>query len=179
MEPDDVDGVPAEMVFGVDVAPNQEWAAIVAASESDGRVLVELTNADGVFDHRPGMDWLSDRVRALAVLIPGAVFAFAAGSAFEALVPELERDGVVLRRVLRRDVAAACGYFMELVQSGRLAHLGQDDLTESVMAARTKTVGESAIVWVRNGLASLAPTYAASLAAWQVNVGADPALNVW
>ena len=44
---------------------------------------------------------------------------------------------------------------MELVQSGRLAHLGQDDLTESVMAARTKTVGESAIVWVRNGLASL------------------------
>ena len=88
-------------------------------------------------------------------------------------------DDLTMGEWLRRDVAAACGYFMELVQSGRLAHLGQDDLTESVMAARTKTVGESAIVWVRNGLASLAPTYAASLAAWQVNVGADPALNVW
>ena len=175
---DDLLDATDEVVFGVDVSPGHDWSAIVAGSALDERVLVELTNADGVFDHRPGMDWLSNRIRDLAELMPSAVFAFAAGSGFEALVPELERDGIALRRVLRRDVAAACGYFMELVQSGRLAHLGQDDLTESVMAARTKTVGESAVVWVRSGLADLSPTYAASLAAWQVNVGIDPAQNV-
>lgn len=169
----------AEPWFAVDVSPSRDWAAIVSAGSVGETVQVEMTSRDGVSDHRPGTDWLRGRIAELREAFGDVPFAFAAGSAFEALVPELERDGVNLVRVSRRDVPAACGYFHDLVTSKRLTHLGQDDLTDAVMAARQKQIGESAFIWIRSGLADLAPLYAACLAAWQASAAQDPSANVW
>lgn len=175
---------PEEPWFAVDVSPGQDWAAIVAAGQvaaEDGveRLQVEVTSRDGVFDHRPGMGWLRGRIAELRETFGDVPFAYAAGGAFEALVPELLEDGVNLVRVARADVAAACGYFFEQFKSGRLAHPEQDDLTDAVRTARQKQIGDSAFIWIRDGLADLAPLYAACLAAWQANAGQDPAANVW
>lgn len=169
------EGVPC---FAVDVSPGQEWAAIVSAMPNGERVQVEVTSHDGVMDHRPGVGWLRARINEIRQShdVP---FLFQAGGGFEALVPELEEDGAQLVRVPRSGVAAACGHLFELFKSGRLAHLGQDELFDAVRVARQKQIGDSAFVWVRDGLADLAPLYGASLAVWAVSTGRDPAANVW
>lgn len=175
---------PDEPMFAIDVSPGQDWAAIVAAGlvyDTAGveRHLVEVTSRDGVFDHRPGIGWVRDRVTQIREKFPTAQFVYAAGGGLESLVPDLEEDGVPLVRLPRSEVAAACGYLFELFKSGRLAHPQQDDLTDAVRTARQKQIGDSAFVWIRDGLADLAPLYAACLAVWQVNAGKDPAANVW
>jgi len=176
-----VDPTPASgpLWFAVDVSPGQEWASIVVASEVDGRVRVEVTGRDGVIDHRPGVGWLRERINQLRADVADVPFRFQAGGGFESLVPDLEEDGAQLVRVPRFEIAAACGHFFELFTSKRLAHLGQDDLFDAVRVARQKQIGDSAFVWVRDGLADLAPLYAASLAVWGLSVGKDPAANVW
>lgn len=170
---------PEEPWFAIDVSPGHDWAAIVSAGNVGDSVQVELTSRNGLIDHRPGTDWLRGRIAELRETFGDVPFAFPAGGGFEALVPELERDGVNLIRVPRGEVAAACGYFFDLVTSRRLAHLGQSALSSAVMSARQKQIGESAFIWIRNGLADLAPLYAACLAAWQASAAQDPAANVW
>lgn len=170
---------PANACFAIDVSADHAWSAIVCAGEVGDRMQVQVTERDGVVDHRPGMDWLPARIAELRESQGDVSFAFAGGSAVEAIVPELEADGVQLVRVPRRDVLAACGLFLEQATSGKLAHLGQDDLTEAVMSAKRKQVGESAFSWTIGGLADLAPLYAASLAIWQVASAEDVSANVW
>lgn len=172
-------GTPSEPVFAIDVSPARDWAAIVAAGYSGDRVAVEITGSGGLVDHRPGTAWLLERVQELSERFNYPAFSFQAGSALEALVPDFEREGIVLNRVVRRDVASAAGHFFDLVTSGRLTHIGQDDLTDAVLVARQKHVGDAAFVWTRNGLTDLSPLYAASLAVWHLNAAGDPAQNVW
>lgn len=165
--------------FAVDVSADHAFAAIVCAGEVDGRIQVQVTERDGVVDHRPGMDWLRGRIAELRESQGDPQFAFMAGSAIEAIVPELEADGAQMVRVSRTNTAAACGLFLDLASSGRLAHLGQDDLTDAAMSAKRKTIGESAFIWTVGGFADLAPLYGASLAVWQWATADDPAANVW
>ena len=170
---------PSEPFFAVDVSPDHSWAAIVSAGTVGDRVQVEVTSRGGVVDHRPGVDWLPKRILELRKTFGDVPFAFAGGGGFEALVPELEREGVILSRIPHASLPAACGYFFDLVTSKRLSHLSQDALSEAVMAARQKKIGDSAFVWIRSGIADLAPLYAACVAAWQASATQDPALNVW
>lgn len=174
------DDVPVgEPWFAIDVSPGRDWAAIVSAGNMGDKVQVEITSRDAVFDHRPGVEWVRGRVAELREAFNDPVFAFYGGGAVEALVPGLLEDGVNLVPVGRKDMAAACAYFYDLVVSKRLLHVGQEDLTDAVMAARQKQIGDSAFLWIRNGLADLAPLYAACLAVWQCSAAQDPSANVW
>lgn len=171
---------PSSPDFAFDVSPARDSASIVAASDSNGMTRVELTGADGAIDHRPGTDWLAGRMKAISHACPDAVFAYSAGGAAESCIPDLDAAGVRTARVSRRDMIAACGRFYDLATRGELRHIGQDDMTDSVMALRKKTVGEAAFLWVKTDQTSdITAGYAASLAAWQLAQGRSITSMVW
>ncbi len=171
---------PTLPVFAFDVSPARDCASIVAASDMAGRIRVELTGAGGVIDHRPGTEWLTGRMTAISRRYPNATFGFAAGGAAESCIPDLESAGVRVTRIARRDMIAACGRFYDLAARGTLCHIGQDDMTESVMRLRKKTVGEAAFLWVKSDqTADITAGYAASLAVWLCARSRDITSMVW
>lgn len=173
----------AEPMFALDVSPDRNWAAIVVAGrrEGDDRTHVEITGNDREFDYRPGTTWLRFRCRDLLAKRGELTLHIAQGSAAESLVPDLEEDGIRIERIPNADVIAACGRFYDLAHGNRLAHLGQDELTNAVTGARQKALGERAFTWIRAGsMGDISPLYAATLAVWKVVGSAyDPLANIF
>ena len=170
----------ANPVFAFDVAPGQDRASIVAAGDVDGRMQVEVTGVDGVLDSRAGVDWLPARMAHLQKRFPSARFSYAARSAAEALVPDLASVGVRVDRVQSMDVPAACAAFYNACVYGQLMHIGQRELTDSVMRLRRKTIGEAAFKWVRSDVSQdITAAYAASLALWRAQTRRDVTQLVW
>lgn len=167
--------------FALDVSPERDWASIVVAGVNQyGRTHIEITSRDGVLDHRPGTNWVRDRLVQLAADRGGLAVNIAAGSAAESLAPDLDNAGIRVERIAMRDVVSACGRFYDLAINEQLSHLVQDDLTNAVIGARKKNLGERAFMWVRTGsVGDITPLYAATLAVWAVDTALDPVLNVW
>lgn len=171
-----------EPVFGLDITPGHEWATIVAAGRnSEGRMHLEITSRGSAFDHRPGTDWVVARLAEIRQAQGGYCrLVIAAGSAAEALVPELERAGFTVDRVKAAEVPAACGHFYDLAIHSDMSHLGQEELTASVTAARRKWVADRTFTWVRtSSTVDLSPLFAATWAAWVTDSEIDAAANVW
>lgn len=174
--------VVGEPIFGLDMTPGHEWATIVAAGRNpDAHMHLEITSRGTAFDHRPGTDWVVPRLMEIRQAQNGYCrLVIAAGSAAEALVPELERSGFVVERVRAVDVPAACGHFYDLANQGLMAHLGQAELTGSVTVARRKWVADRTFTWIRTDPAiDLSPLFAATWAAWVADSEIDAAANVW
>lgn len=172
----------AELVFAVDVAPDRTWSAIlVAGKRADGKIHHEITSNKDEFDYRPGTSWLRFRLRAIKAARGSLKVHIAQGSAAESLVPDLEDDGITVERIPNAEVISACGRYYDLAHGGRLAHLGQDELTNAVTGARQKMLGEKAFVWIRAGsMSDISPLYAATIAVWKVAGSAyDPLANIF
>lgn len=172
----------SEPVFGLDISMGREWATIVAAGRNaDGIMHVEITSRGNAFDHRPGTDWVIDRLEEIRRAQDDFMrLVIIAGSAAESLVPELVKRGFTIERVNAQYMPAACGHFYDLAIQDDLAHLGQDELTASVTAARRKWVADRAFVWTRaDTTVDLTPMYAATIAAWISDSDGDIASNVW
>ena len=172
--------------FGLDVAPMQDWAAIsvVGTREGDARLHVEITSRSGVMDHRPGTDWVTGRLVELHEAFPDAPVAIAAGSAAAGFAPGIEKLGIKVDAVPNSDVPAACGLFYSLATAAvpGLAHLGQPDLDQAVIACRRQFVGDKTFVWARRKSAGdITPLYAATIAHWSATQAVDmsPVNNVW
>lgn len=151
------------LVFAVDVTPSREWSSVCAASlRPDGRVHVEVVaRAKGV-SWVP--DWLAERV---AVHKPLGVVLDPSGPA-GTLVPDLAARKVDVVLTGARDMAQACGRFLDAVLEGRLAHIGQEPLSEAVAGARRRTLGD-AWAWARRDTSvDLSPLVGVTLAAWKL-----------
>ena len=169
--------------FSLDVSPNRSHAAIaVVGANSDGMWHLEVTSRQGVFDARPGLDWVIPRLTALVEAFPNMDLAIASRSAAESLVPAIEALGVKVTTI--NDLPAACGYFYDRVVAQEVRHLGQQPLNEALAAATRRDVGDNAFVWWRRKSSSdISALYAVTLALWQAEQERNNSMsainNVW
>lgn len=156
----DVAAPDGRLVFGVDVAPNRDSAAIAVADEQSRVEVVE---------HRPGVGWVADRLVELAQTwgAPVAVDQRAAAATF---MPDLEDAGVDVLAMGTDDVAAACGKFYDRTMDGLLAVRPHEGLNAAVAGAARRNVGDRWLWGRRTSSVDITPLVAVTLAlggAWR------------
>jgi phage terminase large subunit-like protein len=160
---EDVDSAPdGRVVFAVDMPPNREACSIVVAGHRpDGLGHVELVA------HEPGTAWVAGRVKELHRKWKAEV-AVDPSSPAGSLIPELKKAGVEVVEVAGREMAQACGHFVDMVSEGSVRHIGQAKLNVAVDAGRKRTLGD-AWAWHRKDTSSdISPLVGATLALWTV-----------
>lgn len=152
--------------IALDVARDRSWSAIAAAGPSrDGsRTVVE------VLDRRPGVAWVTDGIRAARAeyrAVPVVADSLVAAS----IVAELARARIVVDAIGASDHAKACGTFVDLLASDRLAHRSQAVLDDAVTGAARRPLGD-AWLWSRSRSdVDISPLVAVTLAAWKAHTG--------
>jgi phage terminase large subunit-like protein len=177
------------VAFAVDVTPSRDAACIaVYGLREDG-----LGHAE-VIDHRPGTDWVVDRLAELKRRHnPVAIGVDAKGPA-GALLTALEKAGITAPEDAGRrrhgdlaiptapEVAAACGQFADAVRQGTLRHIGQDLLEVAVRGVKTRPLGEAWAWGRRVSTVDISPLVAATHARWAFETApepSDPLNNIW
>lgn len=161
--------------FGVDVAADRSHACIgVAGVRPDGVRHVE------VVEYRRGTGWVVERLSELVRRwSPDAVVVDAAGPA-GSLLADFEVAGIPVVLTSARDMAQACGMFFDSVQLETVRHRGQAELTDAVLAARRRPLGD-AWAWARKSATDdVSPLVAVTLAHWAArsSVPSDPGVYV-
>jgi len=156
------------LVFGVDATPDRSSAAIMCCDQSSN---LELPMTEfGVYDHRPGLDWLSARVVELATK-HDAIAAVDTASPAHSFAYEWERQGVTVKRLTSREMAGACGTMYDAIINHTIAVRTHPALNAAVAGARQRYWGD---VWFwarRDTTVDVCPLGAASIARW---VASDP-----
>lgn len=147
--------------FMFDVSPNRSTATIsVAGLRADGLPHVE------VVDHRPGTEWIVDRLVELAGRHECCAVPYDNSSPAASLVPDLQDAGVNLRKMTSTDMAQACGRFFDAVQQQRLRHRGSVELQAAVLSAARRPLGD-AWAWARKtSTGDITPLVACTGALW-------------
>jgi phage terminase large subunit-like protein len=149
--------------FAADVTPDRSFGSIaVAGWRDDRRRHLELV------EHRPGTDWMIDRLRDLdrrwsplpVVVDPGGP----AGS----LLLDLAGAGIATETLSAREYAQACGQLYDAVGAAEVRHLDQPVLNTAVSSARKRVLGD-AWAWARKTGGDISPLVAVTLAAWGLN----------
>lgn len=152
------------LVLGLDVSPDRTSATIGACGKVGAWYPVEIV------DHRPFVGWVHDRLVDLSkkwrapVVIDG-------GSPAGTLIPELERAGVEVITLTARQYSHACGGFFDACQDGRIAHLGDRLLSNSVGAATKRRLGDG-WAWNRRSSVDITPLVSVTLAHHGLTAGA-------
>lgn len=144
--------------FAVDVAPDRSSAVVAAAGvRGDGLVHVE------VVDRRAGTGWVGERVAELVARHDSA------GVLVDSVSPAASLADTVGAEVVTSQVMArACGAFFDLVEQGRVRHLGDPALLAAVKGARRRPLGD-AWAWSRRAsTVDISPLVAVTLAAHAV-----------
>jgi hypothetical protein len=160
--------VPAPVTaIALDVAADRAWASIAVAGPAADRFAVE------VVDRRPGVAWVADGIRAVRAAhrgVPVVADALVAAS----IVAELTRGRIAVEAVGAADHAKACGTFVDLLASGRLAHRSQRVLDDAVAGAARRPLGD-AWLWSRSRSdVDISPLVAVTLAAWRAHNAPPP-----
>lgn len=158
-----------QLVFAVDVNPERS-AAAVASSDGSSVELVE---------HRPGTGWLAQRCAELDARWGPASWVLDQGGPAGSLVVELERAGVRVDAMSRREMVGACGVFFDAVVDRRVKVRSHSSLDAAVGAVGKRSVGD-AWMWSRKGAADICPLVAVTLAfgAGQGRSGRGPLVAV-
>jgi len=151
--------IPGERVtLGVDLTPERDRGALVAAGDVSGRTPLE------VIEHTSDLTRLEQRTVEVAVHHRAPLVIDRANPA-ASFIPALERAGVEVRLINGPDFARACGEFHDAARYRRLSHRGDYRLTDAVLGSAKRSVGD-AWVWKRRGPSDLSPLIAATLARW-------------
>ena len=146
---------PSPVAFGVGVAHDRSWTTIgIAGVRPDGNRYVQA------IESARGTGWVVDRVAALSRTWKPLGIAIEASGPAGSLLPEFEQKRV--RKVVSmagRDVAQACGLFVDAVSEGTLRHDNGRLLEISLLAAKKKTSGQ-AWVWAPRDDTDIAPLQA-------------------
>ena len=164
------------VALGVDVSPDGATAIAIAGARSDGLLHVE------VIDHKPGTAWAVERIQALVRRWSPSAVVLDAGAPAGALLPDLERVGVQVRKVAGREMAQAAVALAAHIDQQTVRHLQQPDLDTAVAAARRRMVGDLWAFGRRGSFADISPLGAAALAAWghAQTAGREPQiLDIW
>lgn len=156
----------SNLVLAVDIAPNRGISTIVIA----GNVGTEESpkyHIEGI-ENKAGTGWVVNRVIQLVRDhgIRSVVLDLQGPAA--TLIDDLRRAKVKVATTQARDMAIACGYFMDAVHESTLVHLNQPYLNIAVAQARKRRLGDS-FAWARSSAtADITPLVAATLALWGV-----------
>lgn len=150
--------------FGVDVPPDRSSASVAAASyRPDMRAHVEIAEL------RKGTGWVAEWLaanQAKKVRVDGM-------SPAASLTVDMEKAGVEVETLSAREYSQACGHLFDLVDQGRLRHLGSSELAQAVAGAATRPLGD-AWAWARKSSATnISPLVAATLAVWGAHLPAE------
>lgn len=163
-----------EVAFAVEVSQERDSAAIGAARRVDG-----VTQVD-VADHRPGVDWLLERIVELDGRYRPVKWVLDPTSPAGSLLTELVRVGVTPTLVGPREMAQACGAFYDAAVSPlpTLRHLDEPSLNAAVAMAARRPLGD-AWAWSRKS-GDITPLVAATLAMHGYNLFASqPSTGGW
>lgn len=173
-------------VWGVDVSPERNWAAIAAAGyTSTGRELIENV------DYRAGPPtWVVPRLLELAERHNNWIVGLDASGPAGALIPALESagsewSGFTVLKASQQDKAKACGALFDAAVSAdaqgaadRLVHRGQMELDVALSAAEKYRIGDTWL-WSRGAsLGDISVLYAVTIARWALTTSEDPWVNV-
>ncbi len=163
----------APVVLAVDAAPDHESAAVVAAGP-----VSELVYAVEVVEQRAGADWVAAHVAELCERHQVLEVVVDLFGPLGHIVGQLERAGVPVHAVRVADLTTAAAGFVDLVNTGRIAHMGDSRLADAVAAVGRRKIGDR---WAfqRAGAADISPLVAASLAVWAVEAGVFEAPQIF
>lgn len=162
-----------DVVFALDVTPSRDAACIAAYGlRADGLGHLE------VIDHRPGTDWLVDRLLQLKERWdPVAIGLDVKGPAGSLLVPlekagftppedpeHPERGDLAIPSV--QDVAAGCGQLADAVRQGTLRHIGQELMETAIRGVKTRPLGDAWAWGRRVSNVDISPLVAGTQARW-------------
>ena len=157
----DDDLVPLDRVsLGVDLTPERDRGALIAAGDVAGRTPLE------VIEHTSDVQRLETRTIEVASRHRAEVV-IDRGSPACSFEPALERAGVTVLLISGPDFARACGEFHDAARLRRVAHRGDYRLADAVLGATKRSMGES-WVWRRRTSADVSPLVAATLARWGI-----------
>lgn len=173
-----------EPTFALHVSPSQEWAAIMVAGRTEtDRIHVETTSqARGDlrrYNRRPSTDWVvgwfRSRLEGEAARYDRMHLVILAGSSAAALLPALAKiRGLEITVMPASELPAACGFMLGAVSRQELVHIGDPELTASMLAVGRRQVAEKAFVWSpRASGGDITAAMGATLAAWQVEQHVD------
>lgn len=118
-----------DMSHGGDLSIGACWLM-----DDEGRHVEQVWAGD---DAEAAIDWLVERAgRRIPVVIDDA-------SPASALVPELKRKRVKVRRTSAADMAKGCGLFENNVKADALTHGNQADLNEALKGARKRPIRDA------------------------------------
>jgi hypothetical protein len=165
------DGAPPA-ALAVDANAAREMAIAGAWHLDDGRVHVELLLADRC-DPIDALAWVTEWAgKRVPVVIDGA-------SPAATLINALQAAKVKTVLTTARDMARACGGFIDDVTAGRLSHRGQSQLDTAAVGARKRPIGDAGL-WAwdrRDGSVFVAPLVAATLARFGAITAGRPRTN--
>lgn len=150
----------AKVTLAVDVTPDRDRGAIVAAGDVDGRIALEVIESTG------DLERLVTRGAEIAKRW-GSTIVVDRGGPAASTIHAFERAGVDVRMISFPDLVRACGDFHDAAVQGRIAHRGDYRLTDAVASATKRRAGD-AWVWRRRGHGDISPLVAATLAHWGV-----------
>ena len=158
--------------FAVEVSLDRAWATVGAAGvRADGRPHVE------VVERRRGTDWTLDRVTELWQRW-GRPVTVDPSSPAGSLVQGLRERGVEVVTPAAAEIAAGCARLFDGVSEGRWRHRGQRELSEAVLVATRRNVGDGAWRWDRRSSGDdVSALYAVTLAS--LGIGATAAPSIW
>ena len=150
---------PNPVAFSIEVSKDRKWSSIgLAGRRSDGNRHVQIVQAGR------GTGWVPERVAELVhQWKPLAVAVNPSGPAGSLLAP-LAAAGVDVLKVGPRDVAQACGLFVDAVDEGTIRHDGQRQVTASLGAARKRASAEAYTFGSSDPGIDIAPLRAVALA---------------
>jgi len=151
-----------DVVFGVDVSPDRDWAAVVSAGlGGDGRPVLQCV------DYRPGTGWLFDALAGYVLGGAGRIALEIRGPA-GAILPALRSAGLPVIEMSGADVTQACGAFYDAVADSTLWVRSDPRFDAAVSAAAKQPVGD-AWRWGRKAGGDVTPLMAATIAlgAWR------------
>ena len=166
------DAMPGTSVaLGLDFTPERDRGALVVAGEVElgGELVVALE----VIEASSDLEHLVARAAEIANTWD-ALITIDRGSPAASAIPALERetmrpDGLShrVRLIPFTDLVRACGDFHDAAIHARLAHRGDYRLSDAVVGATKRRVGD-AWAWSRRANADISPLVAATLARWGV-----------
>jgi phage terminase large subunit-like protein len=148
------------IALGIDVTPDRDRGALVAAGPVGDRVALE------VIETTSDLERLVERTAEVATRWRSPVVVDR-GSPAGSMIPKLERRGVEVRLIGFPDLVRACGDFHDATVAGQVAHRGDYRLTDAVAAATKRRAGD-AWVWRRRSTGDISPLVSATLARWGI-----------
>jgi hypothetical protein len=118
-------------------------------------------------DHRPGTEWVVERMAALERRWRPLPVVIDPASPAGSLLVDLAAAGVATEIIGTREYGQACGQFFDAVAGAELAQLDQPVLNAAVNSARKRVLAD-AWAWARRTGGDISPLVAVTLAHWGI-----------